>query len=109
MVEERLKSGIWVAAEIRRCDGLFLPMTVQHRGDEDRGLILIKQYIAGEGCILYGQRRDMAGKLDWCRPLGDDPVAEPEADAYIARQRQYDADLWVIEVEDPRRRYSPAS
>ncbi len=49
----------------------------------------------------------MAGRLDWYRPLGEDPVEEPAADEYITRQRHYDEDLWVLEVEDPKHQYSP--
>lgn len=49
----------------------------------------------------------MAGRLDWYRPLGEEAVGEPAADEYITRQRHYDEDLWVLEVEDPKRQYSP--
>jgi hypothetical protein len=28
------------------------------------------------------------------------PVLESEADTYIAKQKQIDPDIWVIEVED---------
>lgn len=107
MFDERLKTSLWVSAEIRRCEGLFLPVMVLHKGDGDRGLVLIKHYVAGQGVILYVQRRDMAGKFIWARPLGDDFIAENKADEYILRQRKFDEDLWVIEVEDPRSVYQP--
>lgn len=106
MFDEGLKTSFWVSAEIRKCDGLFLPMTVIHKGDEARGLVLIKQYIAGQGCILHNRRRDSAGRLGWNTPL-DGVVDEAKADDYIARQRKYDEDLWVLEVDDPRRVYTP--
>jgi hypothetical protein len=39
------------------------------------------------------------------RPLGPDPVAEAEADAYVARQGEFDPDIWVLEVQDPQGAY----
>ncbi len=109
MFDEGIKTSFWVSAEIRRCDELFLPMTILHRGDEGRGLVLIKQYIAGRGCIIYTRSRDMDGRLSWQNPLGREVVDEPKADEYIARQRKYDEDLWVLEVEDPRQQYLPVT
>ncbi|PCJ35121.1 MAG: hypothetical protein COA93_03585 [Alphaproteobacteria bacterium] len=109
MFDEGLKTSLWVSAEIRRCDGIFLPMTVVNRGDGDRGLVMIKQYIAGQGCIIHSRKRDMSGKLVWHWPLGDRPVSEREGDDHIARQLGYDEDLWVLEVEDPKGQYAPMS
>ncbi|MCK5425279.1 MAG: DUF1491 family protein [Emcibacter sp.] len=107
MFDEGIKTSLWISAEIKKCDGLFLPMTILHRGDEGRGLVLIKQYIAGQGCILHTRKRDMNGQLGWYNPLGQDAVDEAKADEYIVRQRQYDEDLWVVEIDDPKAQYSP--
>ncbi|MBL4603351.1 MAG: DUF1491 family protein [Emcibacteraceae bacterium] len=103
----RLQSDILVSAEIRRCNALFLSAVVVHKGDAGRGVMLIKQYVHGKGAKVYTQIRDMDDKLVWHQPLGDDWVEEPKADMYIKRQRDFDEDLWVIEIDDPKGLYSP--
>jgi hypothetical protein len=77
-MEARLKSGIWVKALIRRCDLAAIPI----------------------GCSVLTQARGRDGELVWMRATGPGPVAEPDADAYIARQRGRDPDIWVLEIEN---------
>ena len=72
------------------------------RGDEDAGAVLIKVNRFALGCLVYSQVRDEHGQLAWLAGTGADLVPEAEADAYIQRQSSYDADLWVVEVEDPK-------
>lgn len=96
-----------MSAELRRCEGLFISGVILHRGDEERGLILIKQYVGGVGARIFTQTRDGEGILGWHQPLGDDWLEEAKADQYITRQLDFDDDLWVIEIDDPKNIYIP--
>lgn len=73
-------------------------MVVRH-GDDTAGTVLIKLYQHGIGSTVFERTVDLDGNRAWLRATGPDPVAEAEADAFIARQVTFDPDLWVVEVE----------
>jgi hypothetical protein len=98
-MEARLKSGIWVKALIRRCDLAAIPVAVLARGDGDAGAILLKFNGGSGGCLVLTQARGQNGELLWMRATGLSSIAEADADAYIARQRGRDPDIWVLEIE----------
>lgn len=86
-------------ALVRRCDIKAIGVAVTVRGDPDAGTILVKLCGRDTGATVLAQARRPDGTPGWLRATGAAPVAESDADAYIARQRQRDPDLWVVEVE----------
>jgi len=100
-----LTTGLWVSAQVRLCDINFIPATIVRRGDPDAGTVLLKLNSFENGVTVFTQASTISDEPAWSRGTGPTPVSEPEADAYIARQVQYDPDVWVLEIEDRKGQY----
>jgi hypothetical protein len=98
-MEARLKTEFWIRALIRRCDLAAVAVAVVARGDVDSGAVLLKFSDREAGCSVLAQARGPDGELVWMRATGPEPVAEADAESYIARQRRRDPDIWVVEIE----------
>lgn len=98
----RLASGIWVSAYLRRIQALGIPAYVITRGDETAGAVLVKLALMDGTARAYTRSFDLQSNTRVWQVLVEGP--EPEVDAAITRQRGFDPDLWVIEVEDARGR-----
>jgi hypothetical protein len=96
-----IPTGLWVSALVRRAQlgGAFA--VIVHRGDADRGDVLVKVAIARGQAQLYGPAFAPEGPGEFERlPAGVVDPTEAEVDEAIARRLKYDRDLWVIEIED---------
>lgn len=107
MSAPRLKSHIRVAAHLRRAQAAGVFAHVAKKGDPDAGAVAVKVFLgksdAGAMARLFVQSVDEAGEKAWRDPF-DGPVAEEKADAFLARERRIDPDLWIVEIEDRKGR-----
>jgi hypothetical protein len=103
----RLKSGIWVAAYLRRCsvEGAFA--AVRRRGAEEAGAIFIKISRPDRTATLYGPAPQTA--FADAQPAermfavvlgGKTPSPDADIEARLVREARFDPDVWIIEVED---------
>lgn len=105
--EPRLKTRIWVQAQVRLCDLNLIPVAVVRRGDPDAGAVLLR-LLLGERRSLLLRRHTLAdGASAWMAAAGGEALDDAAADAHVARELGRDPDLWVVEVDDPQRRYWP--
>jgi hypothetical protein len=100
MTSDRLPTELWLKAHMRRLSIEGIPVAITHRGEAMGGTVLLKLNQLELGCRVLTQARGFDGALGWLAAFQNQLVAEPEADAYIARAVKRDPDLWVLEIED---------
>lgn len=105
MTEPRLKTAIWVQALVRQVEVAGATAIVLRKGDGDGGAVLLKLTDRAT-CTVLAQTHDPAGGRAWIKGTGPTPVDDATADAYIARAWARDPDLWVVEIDDPKRRFA---
>ena len=94
----RLATGVWVSAYLRRLQAEGIPVYIAARGDATAGAVIVKVATMDGQARAFQRSFDlMTGARAWV-VLAEGP--ETEVDAALSRQRGFDPDLWVIEVED---------
>ena len=93
----RLTADIWVSAYLTRLRLAAIPAFVVARGDATAGAVMVKlNTLDGRACCYQRSFDLMTGDRSWVILAQG---AEADVDQSIQRQRGYDPDLWVIEVE----------
>jgi hypothetical protein len=100
----RIKSEMWVSAYLRRCQAASIPAVLVRRGDEAAGAIFIcVDRLDGTVCLFGPAPAGFEGsetERRWVRCFHPEWVKAREVESYLARQRIFDSDLWIIEIED---------
>lgn len=101
----RIKSNIWVAAYLRRCQTENIFGVVRRRGAEEAGAIFIKLALLDGNAILFTPAPQTA--YDESRPTdrvfsptAPAPVAEQIIEDRLAKEIRFDSDIWIVEIED---------
>lgn len=99
----RLTAEFWVHAYLARLRLHDIPAFVTAHGDDTSGAVLVKlNTLDGKARAFHRTSDPMTGARQWDL-LAEG--AETDVDASIAKQRGFDPDLWVIEVEDREGRH----
>lgn len=99
----RLTAGIWVSAYLARLRLADIPAFVVRRGDDTAGAVLVKLNTLDGRATCFQRSFDlMTGERRWVELTSGDEAPVDEA---IARQRGFDPDLWVLEIESREGRH----
>lgn len=93
---------LWVSALLRRASLAGAFAVIVHRGDQDRGDVLVKVTSERGNAQLYAPAFNPEGPTEFERLWLD---GEAEVDAAIGKRLKADRDLWVIEIEDREGRH----
>ena len=94
----RLTAEFWVHAYLNRLRMVEIPAFVVAKGDLTAGAVVIKLNTLDGQAVAYQRSFDfMSGTRKWVDFAAG---AEAQVDMAVSKQRRFDPDLWVIEVED---------
>lgn len=106
LMSREIPTHLWVSALLRRAQGGGAFAVVVHKGDADRGDVLLKVVSEPGKAKLYGPAFAPEGPAEFERlPAGAGDTTEAEVDAAMAKRLKADRDLWVIEIEDRNGRH----
>lgn len=95
----RLNAGLVANAIIRHVSAAGGTAMVLAKGDETAGTIILIGCEKGRVSGLFERILDPGGTYQWS-PVGPQDVdSEGEFEQYLARRRQNDPDLWLIELD----------
>ena len=105
----RVKSEVWVRAYLRRCQAEGIPVVIVRRGDEAAGAIFIRVDTLDGNVSLFGPAPSGSAGSEtdrrWVNCFTSRRTTAEEAARYLAREIDFDPDIWIVEVEDKAGRH----
>ena len=106
----RLKTSLWVAAYLRRCQTAGVFGAVRRRGADEGGAIFVKIALMDGTAQLYATAPQSLYDEDrpserFFVPMSPQPIAESEVEERLAKELRFDPDAWIVETEDKEGRH----
>ncbi len=106
----RLKSSIWVAAYLRRCQTAGVFGAVRRRGAEEAGAVFVKVATLDGHAMLYVPAPqtvyDESRPIErFFVPIAAAPLPETAVEERLSREVRFDPDAWIVETEDKAGRH----
>ncbi len=100
----RLRAEMWVMSYVRRVGATGAGVYIVQRGDFDAGAIFIRLNLLNGTSRLFGPAPagldEASSDRRWSERLDGEPRDDREVDAVLMREREFDPDIWIVEVED---------
>jgi len=95
-----LKAELSAKALIRRAQAGGAMAMVARKGDPDAGLVYVKVSLLDGRARLFAPTRGADGERAYREASKGTAEPDHEIEAKLAREAEFDPDIWVIEVED---------
>jgi len=106
----RLKSSIWVAAYLRRCQTAGVFGAVRRRGAEEAGAVFVKVGLLDGNAMLYVPAPqtvydDTRPVERLFMPISKQPRPESSVEERLQKEIRFDPDAWIVETDDREGRH----
>ncbi len=104
-MSERLPAQLEASAILRLAESQGGFGAVLAKGERDAGTILLVTTCRGTAATLHERMPTLDGSRSFVATKAENPEDPQEFGEYLARRRQQDPDIWLIEVDiaDPER------
>ncbi|BDI59814.1 hypothetical protein MACH05_03740 [Qipengyuania nanhaisediminis] len=104
-MNERLPAHLEISSLIRLTESHGGSAMVLAKGERDAGTVLIVTQYRGGQSRLFERMPQLDGTRSFVETRKEDAENAKEFSDYLARRRQQDPDIWILEVDiaDPER------
>ena len=99
-----VKTEIWVKAHLALCFSKGLTVVIANKGAPEAGAVYVQITMSNQEARVLapapGPAFDELGNRTWSLPLGKEPVTPQQAQEYFNRQRSFDRDIWILDIDD---------